>query len=149
MKKIILGAILLFSVIESNAQVSKTKLEKPEKEISVGLFGIEYASASIYKDYVILSFGTANQFDDDQSLILSKEDYKSIGEAMTTGGGDNNDVVNITDQAGQKAVIKSGSGMGYKKELLFLFKDGSFYTIRNYSNSIAKKGMNKLFDIKK
>lgn len=149
MKKILLGAMLLFSVIESNAQVTTKKLEKPEKEISVGLLGVEYASAIIYNDYVTLTFGTSNQFDDDQILILSKEDYKSIGEAMTTEGGDNNEIVTIADQAGQKAIIKSGNGMGYKKELWFLFKDGSPYKIGNYSNSIGKKGMNKLFDIKK
>ena len=149
MRKKLFGAMLFFSVIGLNAQITKSKLEKPEKVISVGLLGVEYASASIFNDYVILSFGTSNQFDDDQNLILSKEDYKSIGEVMTTEGGDSSEVVNITDQAGQKAVIKSGTGTGYKKELWFLFKDGSFYTIRNYSNSIGKKGMNKLFDIKK
>lgn len=148
MKKLILGAILLFSVMNVNAQVQKEQKEKPLKEIKVSPMGNFFASAEIYEDKVLLSFVSTNQFAEIGSFFVSKDTYKQMFDIISKEDfekGESYDVVTL-DGSIVKIMFRKQM-MCYNGYIAMFLKNGE-PDILNKSTVMSKGQMKKLFDIK-
>lgn len=148
MKKILLGAILLFSVMNIKAQVQKEQKEKPLKEINVSPMGNFFASAEIYENNVLLSFESTNQYAGIESFFVSKDTYKQMFEIISKEEFEKGDSYNVETLDGSIVkILFRKQMMCYNGYIAMFLKSGESH-ILNKSTVMSKGQMKKLFDVK-
>lgn len=148
MKKLLFGAILLFSITNLKAQVQKEQKEKPTKEIKVAPMGNFFASADIYEDKVLLSFESTNQFAQIESFFVSIETYKKMFEIISKEDFEQGESYNVQTLDGSIVkILFRKQMMCYNGYIAIFFENGEPHII-NKSTAMSKSQMRKLFDIK-
>jgi len=148
MKKILLGAILLFSVTVINAQVQKEQKEKPLKEINVSPMGNFFASAEIYADKVLLSFESTNQFGDIDSFFVSKDTYNQMFDIISKEDFEKGDSYKVETLDGSIVKVMFRKQMMCYNGYIALFHENGEAHILNKSTVMSKSQIKKLFDKK-
>lgn len=106
MRKILLGAILLFSTIESNAQIKRIELEKPIKEIVLPDSDRIHGSSVFRDGYVIITLIDTKQNKGTTGFSIDMNTYKNLLEIFSKETFENNETYDINSFTGGSVSLR-------------------------------------------
>jgi hypothetical protein len=143
MKKVITLALVLVSTL-GFSQLTKVEIEKPIKEVKVSRFGSTTKSEQMVDGttYLIYQDAEFTKISKIESIVLSKEDFDSLGNLLVSNDTKEEDFYTLTDLLGNKLsliAVKSAGKIYFS--ITVKHRDGGTSTFP-YLN---KKDLAKLF----